>query len=125
MSTINPSDIHADGPPHGEGGLRRCVLCDEVWPCSAILSELARIRGAVAQTTNFGATEDYDDWLNGLMENAPEEIDGDVAMEELVLQYIHWLEDQVPGVSTRIRNAKCMGCPDHGLLPQVYANEED
>ena len=36
-------DIHADGPPHGEGGIRRCVLCDEVWPCSAILSERERI----------------------------------------------------------------------------------
>ncbi|HEV3310437.1 MAG TPA: hypothetical protein VG815_07960 [Chloroflexota bacterium] len=55
----------------------------------------------------------YDEWLNSLMENAPEEIDGDVAMEELVLQYIHWLEDRVPGVNTRVRNAKCMGCPDH------------
>lgn len=37
-----PSDLHADGPPHGPGGVRRCVLDDEIWPCSAILSERER-----------------------------------------------------------------------------------
>jgi hypothetical protein len=43
-TTQQVSDIHADGPSHGEGGMRRCVLCDEVWPCSAILSERERIK---------------------------------------------------------------------------------
>jgi len=37
-------DLHGDVPPHGPGGLRRCGLCDEVWPCSAILSERERLR---------------------------------------------------------------------------------
>lgn len=49
-------DIHCDVSPHGPGGLKRCGLCDEVWPCSAILSERARV-AARPPTVNAHRTE--------------------------------------------------------------------
>jgi hypothetical protein len=35
---------------------------------------------------------DYQDWLNDLMENAPEHFDGDESMEAIATQYVRALE---------------------------------
>ena len=49
------------------------------------------------------ATE-YDDWVNGLLENAPESFDDDAAAEEIVTRYVRWLEAK-PQVKVREHRA--------------------
>jgi len=48
--------------------------------------------------------DDYDDWINGLLKNAPEWFDGDESAESIVTRYVRWLEER-PEVKMREHRA--------------------
>lgn len=54
-----------------------------------------------AYWTKDEEAEPYNEWVNGLLENAPENFDDDVAAEEIVTRYVRWLETQRAGIPTQ------------------------
>lgn len=46
--------------------------------------------------------EDYDDWVNDLLVNAPESYDGDTSAEDIVTHYVHDLEEALAEARTLI-----------------------